>query len=188
MDKDNLSSLSECAEYGKGFRVPKRKIPYDNKDTDTESDECSEEELSIDFPTYKADKTVISSNSAHKSTVNQVKIIIKNFDVIFLKSLFFSESVTKAYINKSNNVCQFGESNKKQNSNILAEIHTNKSNNNVYQISESTKQNSDKILVEIHTNFEKHAIEMKGNMYGEKMFQNILLYIFSNSLAIRKIS
>lgn len=64
---------------------------------------------------------------------------MKNFDVIFL-SLFFPDSVNKARTNKS-------------------------SNNNVYQIDGSKKQNSDKILAEIHTNFQKHAIEMKGNIF-----------------------
>ncbi|XP_029158555.1 uncharacterized protein LOC114930866 isoform X2 [Nylanderia fulva] len=59
LDRDNLSSLSESAEYGKGCRVPKRKRQYSDTytDTDTESDECGEKDLSINFPTYKADKT-----------------------------------------------------------------------------------------------------------------------------------
>jgi len=69
LDRDNLSSLSESVEYGKGFRVPKRKRKYSDINTDTES-ECSEEELSINFPTYKADKTVFLSNLAHKGTIN----------------------------------------------------------------------------------------------------------------------
>lgn len=66
MNKENLS-LSESAappEYGKGCRVPKRKQNSD-VDTDTESDNSSED-VSINFPTYKPDKTVISSNSAYK--------------------------------------------------------------------------------------------------------------------------
>jgi len=72
LDKENLSSLSESAEppeYGNGCRVPKRKQNSD-VDTDTKSDKSSEEDVSINFPTYKADKTVISSNSAYKGTVN----------------------------------------------------------------------------------------------------------------------
>lgn len=69
LDRDNLSSLSESVEYGKGFRVPKRKRKYSDIDTDTES-ECNEEELAINFRTYKADKTMFSPNSAHKGTVN----------------------------------------------------------------------------------------------------------------------
>jgi len=91
---------------------------------------------------------------------------MKNFDVILLRS-FFSDSANKAHINKSNN-------------------------NNVYQFGENKNQNSDNILAEIHANFRKHANEMKGNMYGENMFQCILQYILlcilSNSLAtaIRK--
>jgi len=64
---------------------------------------------------------------------------MKNFNVIFLRSLFFPDLVNKTHTNKS-------------------------SNNNVYQIDGRKKQNSDKILTEIHTNFQKHTIEMKGNM------------------------
>lgn len=101
MDRDNLSSLSESAEYGKELRVPKRKRKYSDIDTDTES-ECNEEELSINFPRYKADKTVFSLNLTHKDSAN------------------------KAHINKSdNNVYQFGESMKQNSDNILAEIHAN---------------------------------------------------------------
>lgn len=70
LDRDNLSSLSESVEYGKRFRVPKRKRKYSDIDTDTKS-ECSEENsLPINFLIYKADKIVFSSNSAHKYTVN----------------------------------------------------------------------------------------------------------------------
>lgn len=67
---------------------------------------------------------------------------MKNFNVIFLRSLFFSAN----------------------------KVHINKSNNNIYQFGESKKQNSNNILVEIHTNFQKRANKMKGNMYGENMF------------------
>ncbi|XP_012217147.1 uncharacterized protein [Linepithema humile] len=99
--RDNLSSLSESVEYGKGLRVPKSEKKYSDRDTDTEN-KCSEEELSINFPIYKADKTIFSPNSAHKNSAN------------------------KAHSNKSNNnVYQVGESKKQHSDNILAEIHTN---------------------------------------------------------------
>ncbi|XP_029158553.1 uncharacterized protein LOC114930866 isoform X1 [Nylanderia fulva] len=118
LDRDNLSSLSESAEYGKGCRVPKRKRQYSDTytDTDTESDECGEKDLSINFPTYKADKTGISSNS--NNNVGQVSESNKkqNSDNI----------LTEIRTNKSNNnVYQIGESKKQNSDNILAEIHTN---------------------------------------------------------------
>ncbi|XP_025270798.1 MATH and LRR domain-containing protein PFE0570w-like [Camponotus floridanus] len=105
LDRDNLSSLSEAAEYGKGLRGQKRKKIYsdtENTDTDTENECNDEEELSINFPTYNADKSIVSSKSAHKDSTNT------------------------AHSNKSNNY-QFEENKNNQNSDnkILTEIHTN---------------------------------------------------------------
>ncbi|XP_025270309.1 uncharacterized protein LOC112639684 [Camponotus floridanus] len=103
LDRDNLSSLSEAAEYGKGLRGQKRKKIYsDTENTDTENECNDEEELSINFPTYNADKSIVSSKSAHKDSTNT------------------------AHSNKSNNY-QFEENKNNQNSDnkILTEIHTN---------------------------------------------------------------
>ncbi|XP_026829426.1 uncharacterized protein LOC113562898 [Ooceraea biroi] len=55
LDRDNLSSLSECTEHGKGLRVPKRKRKNSDTGTDTESKSSKEELSSINFPTYRAD-------------------------------------------------------------------------------------------------------------------------------------
>lgn len=55
-----------------------------------------------------------------------------------------------------------------ENNNTANTVHINKSNNND-QLSENKQQNSH-ILNEIHTNFQKHANEMKGNIYRENIF------------------
>lgn len=68
MDRDNLSSLSECTEYGKGLRVAKHKKHFSDTDSTDAESKSSEEELSITFPTYRPDKRAktVSKNVTHK--------------------------------------------------------------------------------------------------------------------------
>lgn len=99
IDKDNLSSLSEAAEY-------RRRI-HKNRKRDSDTDEESEEESFINFPKYNSDNTVSSPNLAHIDLSNEAHSKTNQFTSKKIKSDTVLNEVHKNIKKQANEMKEF---------------------------------------------------------------------------------